>query len=208
MASGVGTHAQAFAGRQSTRHVERRNGSNGARPDVQVGAAVSGEVWFARNNDALIPTDEDGLKAIRRLEQGECGAWREIGVRDPVSFRLYWGGFMTPMAKYLDEVEIDRQKGKPVMYPLHREKKRADTAAKLGTKHFTESFVGDTGYSIRTPDSISYEKMSPADWDKYLPKVMEFLLEMVTPYIEVPEARDDMMRAIERWQPRMQERVA
>jgi hypothetical protein len=169
---------------------------------------MSNEVWFARANNALVGTDEESWKAINQLEPGQCQAFEPVGVRDPVSFRLYWGAFMTPMARYLDEVEIDRQNGQPVMYPLHGDKTRADTATKLAIKHYDEAFVGDTGYSIRTPRSISYRKMKPAEWDKYLPKVMNFLLEKVTPYIEVPEARDDMLMAIERWQPRLQKAEA
>jgi hypothetical protein len=172
------------------------------------GEARVKEVWFARSNNALIPTDEDSQKVIARLEQGECKAFEEIGIRDPVSFRLYWGGFMTPMAKYLSEVEIDRQDREPVMYALHGDKGRADTATKLAIKHYDESFIGNTGYSIRTPRSISYRRMTPGQWNEYLPKVMEFLLEKVAPNIEVPEARDDMLMAIERWQPRMQKTEA
>lgn len=166
---------------------------------------MSGEVWFARVNDALVSTDEESLSAIRKIAHGECKAFKPVGVRDPVSFRLYWGCFMTGMARYLTEVEIDRQNGEPVMYPLHGSKERADTATKLAIKHYDEAFIGNTGYAIRTPRSISYARMEPEKWAKYLPKVTEFLLEHVTPYIEVPEARDDMLMAIERWQRRFQD---
>jgi hypothetical protein len=161
---------------------------------------MSTEVWFVRVNDALVSTDEESLKAIRRIEPGECKAFKPIGVRDPVSFRLYWGAFMDKLAKYVPEVEIDRQDGEPIMYPINGDKKRADRATKMATGHYEEEFVGNTGYSIRSPLSISYEKMTPAEWDEFLPKVMEFLLEKVSPYIEVPEARDDMLKAIERRQ--------
>lgn len=172
---------------------------------------MSNEIWLVKQGRTLCRTDKESGNAIDGMEDGECRAFKPIGVRDPVSFRLYWGAFMTDMARYLPEVEIDRQNGQPVMYPIHGDKKRADTATKLAIRHYDEAFVGDTGYSIRTPCSISYDKMTPAEWDDFLPKVMEFLLEKVAPFIEVPEARDDMLIAIERRQRKidaMREQVA
>lgn len=155
------------------------------------------EVWFARNNDALIPTDEDSIKAIRRLEQGECKAFRPIGVRDPVSHRRYWV-MMTETAKHVKRIEIDRVDRKPVYMRIF-DKKHAHTAMKFCTGLYDVLPVGGMDYEIRVPRSTDFEQMTPEEWIAYWPKVLDVMLEKVAPEIEIPEARDDMLRSIERW---------
>lgn len=159
---------------------------------------MSREVWFARNNDALIPTDEDSVKTIRRLGQGECKAFRPVGVRDPQSHRRYWVA-CTETAKHLTQIEIDRLDGKPVYMRLFGDKSRAHSAMKLCTGLFDTLPVGGTDYEIRVPRSTNFEEMTPEEWAAYWPKVLDVLLEKVAPEIDIPEARDDMLRSIEKW---------
>lgn len=169
---------------------------------------MSREVWFARNNNALIPTDEDSQKVIARLEQGECQAFEVIGVRDPVSFKRYWF-LMTHTAKHVKRIEIDRDRAtrQPVYMPI-RDKEDASDAMKLCVGHFDTLPVGSTDFAIRKPRSISYAKMTPEEWSRYLPPVYEALLEKVAPFIEIPEARDEMLRSLERWTQEAEERAA
>jgi hypothetical protein len=155
------------------------------------------EVWFARVNDALISTDEDSLKVIRRMEPGECKAFRPIGVRDPVSHRRYWV-MCTETARNVRQIEIDRI-GKQPVYMRVFCKEDVHTAMKLCTGLFDVLPVGGTNYAIRVPRSTDFDRMTPEEWAAYWPKVMDVLLEKVVPEIEVPEARDDMCRSIERW---------
>lgn len=158
------------------------------------------EIWFARGHgDTLIPTDEDGVKAIQRLADGECKAFRPIGVRDPQSHRRYWA-MMTETAKNVKRIEIDRVDGKPVYMRLFGDKSRAHSAMKLCTGLFDTLPVGGTDYEIRVPRSTNFEEMTPEEWVAYWPKVLDVLLEKVAPEIELPEARDSMLISIERWQ--------
>lgn len=157
------------------------------------------EVWFARVNDALISTDEDSLKVIRRMEPGECKAFRPIGIRDPVSHKRYWA-MMTQTAKHLKQIEIDRVEGRPVHMRLFGDKGRAHHAMKLCTGLYDTLPVGGTDYEIRVPRPTNFEDMTPEEWQAYFPKVLEVLLDKVAPEIEIPEAQDEMLRSIERWQ--------
>lgn len=156
------------------------------------------EIWFARVNDALISTDEDSLKLIRRMEIGECKAFRPAGVRDPVSHRRYWV-LMTLTAKNVKRIEIDRVNRQPVYMRIWT-KEDVHTAMKLCTGLYDTLPVGGTDYAIRVPKSTDFEKMTPEEWIAYWPKVMDVLLEKVAPDIEIPEARDEMLASIERWQ--------
>lgn len=156
------------------------------------------EVWFARRADHLIATDDDSQKIIDRLGEDECKAFRPVGVRDPVSHRRYWA-MMTTTAKNVKRIEIDRVEGKPVYMRLFGDKSRAHSAMKLCTGLYDTCPVGGTDYEIRVPRSTNFEDMTPEEWIAYWPRVMEVLLDRIAPEIEVPEARDDMMRSIERW---------
>lgn len=156
------------------------------------------EVWFSRRDEVLIPTDQDSSRVIARMEDGECKAFRPIGVRDPVSHRRYWV-LMTSTAKNVQRIEIDKVGGVPVHMRLFGDKSRAHAAMKLCTGLYDTLPVGGTDYEIRVPRSTNFEDMTPEEWIAYWPRVMEVLLERVTPEIEVPEARDEMMRSIERW---------
>jgi hypothetical protein len=159
---------------------------------------VSTEVWFARRGESLIATDEDSRKVIHRLDEGECQCFKRIGVRDPVMHRRYWA-MMSQTAKHVRRIEIDRLAGQPVYMPIFTSY-NAHTAMKLCTGLYDTLPVGGSDYAVRVPHSTNFESMTPDEWLLYWPQVLEVLNEKVTPYIEIPEARDDMMRSIERWQ--------
>lgn len=161
--------------------------------------AVMKEIWFTRNNNALIPTDEESQKVIGRMGQGECKAFRPIGVRDPVSHRRYFA-LMRMTARNVKHIQIDRVEGRPVYMRLFGDEARAHAAMKLCTGLYDTMPVGGSDYEIRVPRSIAFEKMTPEEWAAYFPKVMDVLLEKVVPEIEIPEARDEMCQCIERWQ--------
>lgn len=167
---------------------------------------MSGEVWFVRVNDALVSTDEESLKAIRKIEPGECKAFKPIGVRDPVSFKRYWF-LMTHTAKHVKQIEIDRINRQPVYMRIF-DKEGASEAMKFCLGHYDTMPVGSTDYAIRKARSISYEKMTPEEWSGYMPGVLEVLTDKVAPFIEIPEARDEMLQCLERWQAEAEERAA
>lgn len=158
---------------------------------------MSSHVWFARRGDVLIPTDEDSRKVLQRLKQGECDCFKRIGVRDPVMHRRYWA-LMTDLPKKIRQIEIDREDGKPVHMPIYN-KGHAHAAMKLCTGLYDALPVGATGYCVRVPHSTNFDEMTPDEWMLYWPNVLEVCVERVAPEIQVPEARDDLLRYVERW---------
>ena len=159
------------------------------------------EVWFARNNDALIPTDEESLACIRTLEQGECSAFELIGVRDPVSFKKYWA-MCTLIAKHVRQIEIDRIRVDGRMQPVYRrilDREDVSAAIKLGVGLYLEHPVGSTDYAVREVLSISYRKMTPAKWGEYVKRVAPFVQKKVLPDVKDRAAQDDLIKMLGKW---------
>jgi hypothetical protein len=157
----------------------------------------SAQVWFARQGDVLIATDTDSRKVIDRLQPGECQPFKRIGVRDLTMHHRYWA-LMTVIARNVRRIEIDRLGGQPVYMPIFN-KDNAHTAMKLCTGLYDTLPVGGSDYCVRVPHTTSFEGMTPDEWLVYWPTVLEVFVEKVAPFIEVPEARDDALRYVERW---------
>lgn len=155
------------------------------------------EVWLAKQDESLIPIDDESRALIRRLEDGECKAFKPIGVRDLVAHRRYWA-MCTQTARCVRRIEIDRQDGKPVYLPI-KNKDHAHTAFKLCTGLYDVLPVEGTDYAIRVPHSTRFDEMTSEEWADYWPQVLGVLLDKVAPEIEVPEARTEMLKCVERW---------
>ena len=156
------------------------------------------QIWLARHGDALIATDADGRKVIDRLKPGECDCFKRIGVRDLTMHRRYWA-LMEVIAKNVRRLEIDRLGGQPVYMPIFN-KGNAHTGMKLCTGLYDTLPVGGSDYCVRVPHSTNFEEMTADEWLLYWPEVLDVFVEKVAPNIEVPEARDDALRYVERWQ--------
>lgn len=164
---------------------------------LREGVSVSAEIWFARQGDVLIATDTDSRKVIDRLQPGECQPFKRIGVRDLTMHHRYWA-LMTVIAKNVRRIEIDRLGGQPVYMPIFN-KDNAHTAMKLCTGLYDTLPVGGSDYCVRVPHSTGFNEMTPDEWLLYFPEVLEVVAEKVAPNIEIPEARDDILRSVERW---------
>jgi len=119
------------------------------------------EIWFYRVGGSLMPTDDDSRKVIERMSDGECKAFRPIGVRDPVMHRRYWA-LCGDLPRKASRIEIDRMNGKPVYMPI-RSKEDAHAAFKLCTGLFDVLPVEGTDFAIRVPHSTNFERMTPEE---------------------------------------------
>lgn len=158
---------------------------------------MSRGVWFARQGDVLIATDEPSRKAIQRLKPGECDCFKPLGVRDPVMHKRYWA-LMTSLPKKVRRIEIDRVEGKPAYMDIFH-KGHAHAAMKICTGLYDAIPIEGTQFALRVPHSTNFDEMTPAEWLLYWPEVLNVCVEKVAPVIEIPEARDDMLRYVERW---------
>ena len=150
--------------------------------------------YFARVNDALISTDEESLRVIRRMEPGECQQFKRVAVRDTVAHRRYWA-LMSMIATHCERIEIDRLGKEPVYMPIFS-KDNAHTAMKLCTGLYDTLPVGGTSYAVRVPKSTSFEEMTPDEWAAYWPRVMDVVMEKVFPEIEIPEVQTELMKCM------------
>lgn len=156
------------------------------------------EVWFVRLGGSLAPADDDAKKVIQRMADGECKAFRPASIRDPVEHRRYWA-MMTLVAKNVRRIEIDRVGREPV-YMRILTKENAHNAMKLCTGLYDTCPVGSTDFAVRVPHPTNFDEMTSEEWGRYWPKVMEVLLEKAVPEVEIPEAQNEMLRCLERWQ--------
>lgn len=152
------------------------------------------KVWFARHGDSLVSTDEDSLRVIRRLGEGECQLFERKAVRDPVAHRRYWG-LMRLIAHNVDRIEIDRLGGQPVFMRVFN-KQNAHTAMKLCTGLYETLPIGGTDYAVRVPLSTDFESMTPDEWLAYWPRVMDVIHEKVLPGVEIPEANLEILKCM------------
>lgn len=154
-------------------------------------------VWLAKDADKLIATDNDGSKVIADMEQGECQCFEMVGVRDVVAFRRYWV-MCTLISKHVRQIEIDRVNRQPVFMRIFDEVNVSD-AIKLGVGLYTQMPVASTEYAIRKVDSISYEKMTPAKWAKYVKRVAPFVLKKILPDVQDENVEVDLSKLIHKW---------
>ncbi len=152
------------------------------------------KIWLARQHNSLIATDEDGLRVIHRLGEGECQCFNRVTVRDPVAHRRYWG-LMTMIGHHVDRIEIDRIRKEPVYMPIFN-KDNAHTAMKLCTGHYDTLPVGGTHYAVRVPKSTNFEDMSSDEWLAYFPRVMDVVCSKVFPEVEIPEVQTEMLKCM------------
>lgn len=152
------------------------------------------KIWLARHGDSLIATDEESLRVIRRIGQGECQYFSRVAVRDPVAHRRYWG-LMQLIANNVDQIEIDCIRKVPVYMPIFN-KDNAHTAMKLCTGHYDTLPLGGSHYAVRVPRSTNFEEMTPDEWLAYWPRVLDVVQSKVLPGVEIPEAGLEMMKCM------------
>jgi hypothetical protein len=152
------------------------------------------KIFLARHGDSLVSTDEESLRVIRRIGEGECQYFKRIAVRDGVAHRRYWG-LMRLIANNVDQIEIDRIRGVPVYMPVFNEQ-NAHTAMKLCTGHYDTLPLGGSHYAVRVPKATNFEDMTPDEWLAYWPRVLDVVQEKVLPGVSVPTAEFEMLKCM------------
>jgi hypothetical protein len=163
---------------------------------------MSGElVWFARQGDALVATDEPSRAEIEKLDEAECQCFSVVGVRDEASFKRYWV-LCTVIAKNVPHIEIDRVRVNDRWEPVHMRisaPEDASDAIKLGVGLYTQMPVGSTAYAVRKVRSISYPKLPPAKWAKYVKLVAPFVITKILPDVQDPHAKNEILQLTNKW---------
>lgn len=158
---------------------------------------MSEGIWLARRGESLGSTDRESAKLIAELGEGELEYFEHVGVRDKVAFRRYWV-MCTKIAANVRQIEIDRVNRQPVYMRIF-DCVNVSNAIKLGIGFYTEMPVGSTEYAIRTVDSIAWDKLSPAKWKKFILKAAPFVVKKILPYVEDPNAKDEISKLLNKW---------
>lgn len=116
-------------------------------------------VWFARRGNQLIATDELSLRAITRLEQGECQMFKPIRVRSGKWHRLYFG---------LCRV-IGQNQDPP------RDPESIDAELRIRAGHF--DVLNVDGHEVRVPKRIAFSELSADEWEALWPSLDQAMRE-------------------------------
>lgn len=158
-------------------------------------------LWLAKvarnGKSGLIGTDDESRAFIDSLSAGECREFEPVSSRSLLDHHRYWV-LCTEAAKHVTRIEIDREDGKPVFYPV-RNKEDVHTALKFCTGLYDKLPIEGTSFSIRVPKSTNFRTMKREQWEKHWPLVLEAFTDKVAPHIADDEARASLMQCIERW---------
>ena len=150
------------------------------------------KLWLAKvsrgDRIGLVPTDAESQSAISRLGDGECRMFEEVRVRDLRSHKRYWL-IMTRIAEHVDSIEIDDGVWMPI-----RSKEDVHTAMKLITGLYDTLPVAGTNYAVRIPKSTDFARMTPDEWEEFLPRVLDAVHAKILPHVPIPSVEHDLAR--------------
>jgi hypothetical protein len=148
-------------------------------------------VWFEKTLSGARPADAEAAAVLRKFKPGttfeaevitrqnRSGAWH----------RRYWV-LMSMIAENIEEIDI----GHGAMMPIHGGED-VHIAVKLLTGHvdtYTTEVDGQL-HIVRIPRPTNFREMSPEDWAKYWPKVLDAVHQHILPgiggYVEEEIAR-------------------
>lgn len=149
-------------------------------------------MWFARRDDALVPVDEEGVRLVRRLEQGECLMLRPMRPRSLAWHRRYWL-LITRLAEHIESIDISLDPRHEAWMPIGSAED-LHTALKLITGHCDTHHIRGTPYVLRVPKRTDFESMSADEWAEYYPRVLDAIHERALPQIEVADIEMELAR--------------
>jgi hypothetical protein len=152
---------------------------------------MTSRVYLCRAGDFLAPTDEEGLKLIRKIGEGEEVAFKPLRVRSLAWHRRYWK-LMQDLAAHISEINISLG-DQPVMMPI-ASAHDLHTAIKLITGHCITQHIKGTGYVLRIPKPTNFDEMTADEWSEFYPRALDAVHERALPLIDVPELEDELAR--------------
>lgn len=152
---------------------------------------MADRVYLARAGDFLASTDEESLKLIRKIGDGEEVAFKPLRVRSLLWHRRYWA-LMSQLSPHITEINISLG-AEPVMMPI-RSSYELHTAIKLITGHCITQHIKGTGYVLRIPKPTDFDSMTADEWSEFYPKALDAVHQRALPQIEIPEVEEELAR--------------
>jgi hypothetical protein len=148
-------------------------------------------IYLARAGDFLASTDEESLKLIRRLGEGEEQGFKPLRIRSLPWHRRYWK-LMNDLSQHISEINISLG-SEPVMMPV-ASAYDLHTAIKLITGHCITQHIKGTGYVLRIPKPTDFDSMTADEWSEFYPRALDAVHERALPQIEIPEVEAELAR--------------
>ena len=149
------------------------------------------KVWYYRQGDSLIATDQDALKLLRKLEEGEAIAFKPLRPRSLSWHRRYWL-LISRLAEQLTEFNISLGEV-PAMLPI-ASPYDLHTAIKMVTGHCVTQHIKGTPYVLRIPKPTDFESMTADEWSTYYPRVLDAIHQRALPQIGDRYLEDELAR--------------
>jgi hypothetical protein len=152
---------------------------------------VTSRVYFCRTGDFLASTDEESLKLIRKMAEGEETAFKPLRPRSLKWHKRYWA-MMSQIAPHISEINISLGPV-PAMMPI-QSAEDLHTAIKLIAGHCLTQHIKGTPYVLRIPLPTDFSSMPADEWEKFYPRALDAIHERALPLIEVPEVEQELAR--------------
>lgn len=150
---------------------------------------MTSKVWFARAGNFLAATDEQSLKLIRRLGEGEEMPFKALRPRSLKWHKRYWC-MVSRISDHISEFNISLG-NVPAMIPI-QSPYDLHTAIKLVTGHCITQHIKGTPYVLRIPKPTDFESMSADEWEAWYPRVLDVIHARALPQIDIPEVEQDL----------------
>lgn len=152
-------------------------------------------VWFYKvigktGKPGLLPADDDALRVLNRMGDGEVVPFRPMRVRDLVEHRRYWR-LMTLCAENCERIELPMG---GVM--LVHSKEDVHTAVKLCTGFYDTIFDAEQRPVAYIPKSTNFDEMTADEWLEYWPRIVTAICERVMPGVSLPELEQELMKCM------------
>lgn len=152
---------------------------------------MADRLYLARAGDCLASTDEDGLKFIRKLGDGEECAFKPLRLRSILWHRRYWA-MLSQIAPHVTEIDISLG-STPAMMPIGCAED-LHVALKLITGHCLTQHIKGTPYVLRIPKPTNFESLSADEWSEYYAKALDAIHQRALPQVELRDVYEELAR--------------
>ena len=139
---------------------------------------------FRKHGTSLVPVDDEGLAAVRKLPEGRDVVIDVKRARNPRHHRLYWAliNFISMHSPRFEGVSLDK---------IH-------VALKLATG-FVDTFIDvETGHACYVPKSIAYESLDQTAFSAFFDDACTVIAQRWMPAGVTPkDVRDELIRMVD-----------
>lgn len=123
--------------------------------------------WFHKKGRALVPSDDEGIKGLMRMGDGECVLVTIVRPRSVSWHRKY--------------MAICQSIGENQDPP--RDKDSIDLELRIRSGHYDVTFID--GFEVRSPKRLAFAKLSAEQWEALWPSIEQAICEHYGPeYLE------------------------